>query len=254
MRANSAAASPPCIAPRACPSPSTWATCCRCWPCARCSTTGIRWVPNSRCASWRRPSAWRASRPKARQSSSAGGATTSSDVAEADYLLMVLKKTCWLATIHPSRMGALIGSRGAIDLDRCIRFGFFLRRGLSDSGRSAQPGRQRGRVRQGDSGGDIREGKRTLMLIRPDGQSHRRGAGAAARPCWIAAGRNARMGRSAGCGSGWMHTGAATTRARWRTVWRGPRDTRSRDLYGALPDSRDKRFLEALPAWVIERN
>ena len=25
-------------------------------------------------------------------------------------------------------------------------------------------------------------------------------------------------------------------------------------LYGHLPDSRDKRFLEALPAWVIERN
>ena len=25
-------------------------------------------------------------------------------------------------------------------------------------------------------------------------------------------------------------------------------------LYGTLPDSRDKRFIEALPAWVIERN
>jgi geranylgeranyl diphosphate synthase type II len=25
-------------------------------------------------------------------------------------------------------------------------------------------------------------------------------------------------------------------------------------LYGHLPDSRDKRFIEALPAWVIERN
>jgi len=48
------------------------------------------------------------------------------DVVEADYLFMVLKKTCWLATIHPSRMGSLIGTRGALDLDRCIRFGFFL--------------------------------------------------------------------------------------------------------------------------------
>jgi geranylgeranyl diphosphate synthase type II len=27
-----------------------------------------------------------------------------------------------------------------------------------------------------------------------------------------------------------------------------------KDLYGHLPDSRDKRFIEALPAWVIERN
>lgn len=39
---------------------------------------------------------------------------------------MVLKKTCWLATIHPSRIGALIGSRGAIDLEPFIRFGFYL--------------------------------------------------------------------------------------------------------------------------------
>ena len=35
------------------------------------------------------------------------------DVDEADYLEMVLKKTCWLATIYPSRVGALIGTGGA---------------------------------------------------------------------------------------------------------------------------------------------
>ena len=48
------------------------------------------------------------------------------DVSEADYLNMVLKKTCWLATIHPSRVGALIGGRGKVALDPFIRFGFFL--------------------------------------------------------------------------------------------------------------------------------
>src|SRR5439155_18412813 len=86
------------------------------------------------------------------------------DVAEADYLLMVLKKTCWLATIHPSRMGALIGSAGAADLDRCIRFGFFLGAAfqiqddlLNLEGDAAMYGKE--------LGGDIREGKRTLMLI-----------------------------------------------------------------------------------------
>ena len=45
---------------------------------------------------------------------------------DADYLNMVLKKTCWLATIHPARIGALIGSRGAADLEPFIRFGFYL--------------------------------------------------------------------------------------------------------------------------------
>ena len=34
--------------------------------------------------------------------------------------------TCWYSTIHPLRIGALIGTRGAIDLDRFNRFGFFL--------------------------------------------------------------------------------------------------------------------------------
>src|SRR5271155_3947897 len=41
---------------------------------------------------------------------------------DADYLRMVLKKTCWLATIFPLRVGALIGTRGAADLDSLIRF------------------------------------------------------------------------------------------------------------------------------------
>ena len=86
------------------------------------------------------------------------------DVAEADYLLMVLKKTCWLGTIHPSRMGVLIGARGALDLDRCIRFGFFLGAAfqiqddlLNLEGDASAYGKE--------LGGDIREGKRTLMLI-----------------------------------------------------------------------------------------
>jgi geranylgeranyl diphosphate synthase type II len=39
------------------------------------------------------------------------------DLEDADYLNMVLRKTCWLATIHPSRIGALIGSRGAVELE-----------------------------------------------------------------------------------------------------------------------------------------
>src|SRR5579862_2412129 len=86
------------------------------------------------------------------------------DVGEADYLLMVLKKTCWLCTIHPSRAGALIGSRGAIDPDRSIRFGFFLGAAfqiqddlLNLEGDAAAYGKE--------LSGDIREGKRTLMLI-----------------------------------------------------------------------------------------
>ncbi|MEM8961034.1 MAG: polyprenyl synthetase family protein [Acidobacteriota bacterium] len=87
------------------------------------------------------------------------------DLTEADYLSMVLKKTCWLATIHPLRVGALIGSRGGVDVDRFIRFGFFLGAVfqirddlLNLTGDETAYGKE--------VGGDILEGKRTLMLIR----------------------------------------------------------------------------------------
>ena len=47
------------------------------------------------------------------------------ELADADYLTMVLKKTCWLATIHPARIGALIGSRGRSTPNRSSVLVFF---------------------------------------------------------------------------------------------------------------------------------
>ena len=46
----------------------------------------------------------------------AGGATTSSTLAPADYLELVAKKTCCYSTVAPLRLGALIGSRGTVAL------------------------------------------------------------------------------------------------------------------------------------------
>ena len=42
------------------------------------------------------------------------------------YLRLVLDKTCWYSSIHPCRVGALLGSGGWADLDAIARFGFFL--------------------------------------------------------------------------------------------------------------------------------
>jgi geranylgeranyl diphosphate synthase type II len=78
---------------------------------------------------------------------------------------MVLKKTCWLATIHPVRLGALIAVAGRVDPTAFIRFGFFLGAAfqiqddvLNLAGDEAAYGKE--------TCGDLREGKRTLMLIR----------------------------------------------------------------------------------------
>ncbi|HTA46108.1 MAG TPA: polyprenyl synthetase family protein [Bryobacteraceae bacterium] len=174
------------------------------------------------------------------------------DVAEADYLFMVLKKTCWLATIHPSRMGALIGSSGTIDLDRCIRFGFFLGAAfqiqddlLNLEGDATAYGKE--------LGGDIREGKRTLMLIHLRAQATNaecdRLRNILGQP------RDERTDEDVSWVRERMDAYGCIDYARqFAHGLAGAAQYEFTELYGHLPDSRDKRFLEALPAWVIERN
>jgi len=174
------------------------------------------------------------------------------DVGEADYLRMVLKKTCWLATIHPSRVGTLIGARGRVDPDHCIRFGFFLGAAfqiqddlLNLEGDATAYGKE--------LGGDVREGKRTLMLIH----------------LWSSAtgGERARLHRMLGQPReersdediGWVRErmdayGCLNYARQVAHGLAGAAQYEFGQLYGHLPESRDKRFLEALPVWVIERN
>ncbi|MDM0026344.1 polyprenyl synthetase family protein [Variovorax saccharolyticus] len=85
------------------------------------------------------------------------------DLDDEDYLVMVLKKTCWLATIHPMRVGALIGARHAAPLDPLIRLGFFFGAAfqIQDDLLNLQGGAAYGK----ETNGDLLEGKRTLMVI-----------------------------------------------------------------------------------------
>lgn len=174
------------------------------------------------------------------------------DVCEADYLLMVLKKTCWLCTIHPSRTGALIGSRGAIDPDRSIRFGFFLGAAfqiqddlLNLEGDAAAYGKE--------LSGDIREGKRTLMLIHL--LSHANQAERARLHRMLGQPRELRSDADVKWVRGRMDAYGSVDYARQVAHGlAGAAQYEFAELYGSLPDSRDKRFLEALPPWVIERN
>src|SRR5262249_30975672 len=86
------------------------------------------------------------------------------DVTDDDYLRMVLKKTCWYSFIHPCRIGALIATRDGVDLDRFNRFGCYLGTAfqiqddlLNLTGDERRYGKE--------IGGDLLEGKRTLMLL-----------------------------------------------------------------------------------------
>jgi geranylgeranyl diphosphate synthase type II len=86
------------------------------------------------------------------------------DLVEDDYLLMILKKTCWYTCIHPCRIGAIIATNGLFDPSRFDRFGFYMGAAfqiqddiLNLVGEESKYGKE--------IGGDIWEGKRTLMLI-----------------------------------------------------------------------------------------
>jgi geranylgeranyl diphosphate synthase, type II len=90
------------------------------------------------------------------------------DLTEVEYLEMVTNKTSWYTTVHPCRIGALIGSDGRADLDRLVPFTlrlgalFQLRDDLDNLMMRSGP-RADGTYGK-DAGYDIVEGKRTLIL------------------------------------------------------------------------------------------
>jgi geranylgeranyl diphosphate synthase type II len=86
------------------------------------------------------------------------------DLTPDDYLDLIMQKTSWYTTVLPLRVGALIGGGGAVNLDPMVRFGFSLGAAfqirddvLNLTGRPERTGKE--------PLGDLREGKRTLMLI-----------------------------------------------------------------------------------------
>ncbi|MBV8055501.1 MAG: polyprenyl synthetase family protein [Deltaproteobacteria bacterium] len=169
---------------------------------------------------------------------------------DAQYLEMVLKKTCWLATIYPMRAGVLIGSRGWADPEAFTRFGFFLGAAfqIQDDLLNLCGDHRYGKERDGD----LWEGKRTLMLIRA-----LREATGAEKERLTAILRRPRAERTAQ-EVAWMR--------RLVEKYDGIFYARqiAQELAGAalhefgllsagIPDSREKEFFQQMPVWVIER-
>lgn len=106
-----------------------------------------------------------------------------------DYLDLIMHKTCWYTTIHPLRVGALVGARGRVDLRPMVRFGFHLGAAfqiqddvLNLVGDEGEYGKE--------INGDIYEGKRTLPLIHV--LSHAQGAAARTVTAYLAMSRDER--------------------------------------------------------------
>ena len=173
------------------------------------------------------------------------------ELGDADYLEMVLKKTCWLATIYPVRVGALIGSRDSVDLDPFVRYGFFLGAAFQIQDDLLNLVGDDGYGKEID--GDIWEGKRTLMLIHTIQESTTK--------------ERARLSEIL-CRSRERRT---LSEVRWirklmdkygcteyaRKIAHGLAGAALHEyslISAGLPDSRDKTFLEQMVTWVIERN
>jgi len=91
------------------------------------------------------------------------------DLTPEDYLDLVLHKTCWYTTIHPLRVGALLGSAEPSDMEAMVSFGFYLGAAfqirddlLNLIGAEGVYGKE--------INGDLYEAKRSLALIHACGQ------------------------------------------------------------------------------------
>ena len=171
-------------------------------------------------------------------------------VTEADYLKMVLKKTAWLSTIYPARVGALIGSDGRVDPSIFMPFGFFLGAAfqIQDDLLNLTASPTYGK----EHNGDLYEGKRTLMLIHA-----RRSCSPSERARldqFLTLGRGQRTAEQVAWLRGVIERRQSMDYA--RTVAEalvGAASYEFSRVYDGLAESRDKRFIAALIPWVFER-
>jgi geranylgeranyl diphosphate synthase, type II len=170
---------------------------------------------------------------------------------EQDYLRMILKKTCWYTCIHPCRIGALVATAGAIDVERFNRFGYYMGAAFQiqdDILNLVADGLRYGK----EIDGDIWEGKRTLMLIHAYNHANTREQRKLQR--FLAAPRARRKAADVA----WVHETMERhgSIAHAQTCARHLAGAALREyglLYGELPDSDDKRFVESVVLYMIER-
>lgn len=167
-----------------------------------------------------------------------------------DYLEMVLKKTCWLATIYPIRVGALIGSRDSVELDDFGPFAFLLGATfqIQDDLLNLVADGSYGK----ELNGDIWEGKRTLMLIRLFREAN------VDERSQLSSVMSLPRDQRRECDIVWIRGlmdkyGCVEYARQIAHGLAGAALHEFSGLSAGLPDSRDKRFLEEMVTWVIER-
>jgi geranylgeranyl diphosphate synthase, type II len=174
------------------------------------------------------------------------------DLTTRDYLRMTLKKTCWYTCIHPCRLGALIATDGSIDPDRFNRFGYYMGAAFQiqdDILNLIGDRRKYGK----EIGGDLWEGKRTMMLIHA--LNHATASENSRLRGFLATPRRERQSKDVR----WVYS----ILAKYDSIERARSEARQlagaalREFfvaYAGLPDNEDKQFIQEVVLYMIERD
>jgi geranylgeranyl diphosphate synthase, type II len=176
----------------------------------------------------------------------------SCDVTDEDYLRMTLKKTCWYSFIHPCRLGALVAGPGDDDLGRFDAFGYFL--GLAFQIQDDILNLVGDPHRYGkEIGGDLWEGKRTLILV--DLFSKLPPFEAERLRTVLAKPRSDRLGREIAWMQDLIEKNGSLEVARTAARHFAQSAARAFDTaYAGAPDGEDRRFIRDLVDYVVQRD
>ena len=175
-----------------------------------------------------------------------------SDLKDEDYMRMILKKTCWYTCMHPLRIGALIGSRGKLNPDIFNRLGYFMGTAFQiqdDILNLVAEEKKYGK----EIGGDIIEGKRTLMLIHL--MQKCKGKERSRLIEFLAVPIRERDSATAGWILKMMHRYDAIGHS--KNIARYMAGAALKEFYStfsSLPDSKDKSLIESIILYMIERD
>jgi geranylgeranyl diphosphate synthase type II len=172
------------------------------------------------------------------------------DLSEADYFRMALKKTAWMGMIWPSQLGLIVGSGGRRDPQSVVRFGYFLGVAfqIEDDLRnlSVDPGYGK------EMNGDLFEAKRTLMLIHVRQSCSR--AERARLDTFLAQPRGQRSPEEVLWLAGMMQRLGSVDHARAvAATLAGAAVHEFAVAYAGLPASPHLSFIAGLPNWIFAR-
>lgn len=174
------------------------------------------------------------------------------DLKDADYLKMILKKTCWYTCMHPIRIGAIIGSNGKVKPEIFNRLGYFMGTAFQiqdDLLNLLAEEKKYGK----EIGGDIIEGKRTLILINLLQTCNAKEKEIIKEH--LALPIKERSPQTAACIFELMHKYDCLNYAKNISKYMaGAALKEFYSVFSRLPDSKDKSFLESIILYMINRD